>query len=93
MAHEEPCAWQPDSGAMCDDVVGCRYGYSSVQQCQGVVDGYAAAGVPLETIMSDSQYMDRDQDFTLGAAFPLSDMQARHAVARAHCLGRRVPAV
>ena len=54
-----------------------RYGYLSAQQCQGVVDGYASAGVPLETFVSDSQYMDRDQDFTLGDAFPLYEMQAR----------------
>ena len=66
---------------MCNSAAGWRrYGYSSAQQCQGVVDGYAAAGVPLETFVSDSQYMDRDQDFTLGDAFPLYEMQARHAI-------------
>ena len=45
------------------------------------MDGYAAAGVPLETFVSDSQYMARDQDFTLGDAFPLYEMQARHILA------------
>ena len=40
-----------------------------------VVDGYASAGIPLETFVSDSQYMDRDQDFTLGDNFTARDMQ------------------
>ena len=65
----------------------CRYGYESVAQYQSIVDGYAGAGIPLETFVSDSQYMDHDQDFTLGAAFPLAEMQA--FVARLHGSGQR----
>lgn len=38
-------------------------------------DGYASAGIPLETFVSDSQYMDRDQDFMLGDNFTAKDMQ------------------
>ena len=41
-----------------------------------IVDSYAGAGIPLETFVSDSQYMDHNQDFTLGATFPLGEMQA-----------------
>ena len=64
-----------------------RYGYQSVQEYQTIVDGYTNAGIPLETFVSDSQYMDYDQDFTLGAKFPLADMQA--FVARLHSKGQR----
>ena len=65
----------------------CRYGYGSVTEYQSIVDGYAGAGIPLETFVSDSQYMDHDQDFTLGATFPLGEMQA--FVARLHARGQR----
>jgi len=51
------------------------------------VDGYRAAGIPLETFVSDSQYMRADQDFTLGAAFPPADMRA--FVAGLHGRGQR----
>ncbi len=36
--------------------------------------------------MSDSQYMDHDQDFTLGGTFPLDQMKARPRPP--HCLAR-----
>ncbi|KAK9845865.1 hypothetical protein WJX81_004565 [Elliptochloris bilobata] len=64
-----------------------KYGYSSAAECQGVVDAYEAAGVPLETFISDSQYMDHDQDFTLGYGFHLYDMQV--FVAKLHANGQR----
>ena len=58
-----------------------------MQEYQTIVDGYTNAGIPLETFVSDSQYMDHDQDFTLGAKFPLADMQA--FVAGLHSKGQR----
>ena len=64
-----------------------RYGYGGVAEYQGIVDGYAGAGIPLETFVSDSQYMDHDQDFTLGAKFPPGEMQA--FVAGLHSRGQR----
>ena len=54
---------------------------------QSIVDGYAGAGIPLETFVSDSQYMDLNQDFTLGATFALGEMQA--FVAGLHSRGQR----
>ena len=54
---------------------------------QSIVDGYAGAGIPLETFVSDSQYMNYNQDFTLGATFPLGEMQA--FVAGLHSRGQR----
>ena len=42
-----------------------------------MVDGYIYAGIPLETLVADSQYMDNDQDFTFSKDFPVDSMQAR----------------
>ena len=42
-----------------------------------MVDGYIYAGIPLETLVTDSQYMDKDQDFTFSKDFPVESMQAR----------------
>ena len=58
-----------------------RYGYGSVQMYNAILDGYGNASIPLETFLSDSQYMDHDQDFTYGPDFTVSDMKvsALHA--------------
>lgn len=34
-----------------------KYGYQSIEECEEAVDGYAEAKIPLETFVSDSQYM------------------------------------
>ena len=47
----------------------CRYGYSTVQQLERVVQSYAYFKIPLETFVTDSQYMDHDQDFTISPDF------------------------
>ena len=53
----------------------CRYGYSSLKQLNRVLDSYAYARIPLETFVTDSQYMNHDQDFTLGTEFNVSTFQ------------------
>ena len=52
-----------------------RYGYGSLKQLNTVVDSYAYAKIPLETFVTDSQYMLHDQDFTLGEEFPAAMFQ------------------
>ena len=61
---------------MLSDVWGCRYGYGSAEFYYQILEGYANASIPLDTFVSDSQYMDHDQDFTLGSTFPLDQMKA-----------------
>jgi hypothetical protein len=39
------------------------------------VKNYSAFNIPLETFVTDSQYMDKDQDFTLSPTYLLSDFQ------------------
>lgn len=43
-----------------------KYGYWTVEECSAAVQGYRDAAIPLETFVSDSQYMDEDQGFTFG---------------------------
>jgi hypothetical protein len=54
---------------------GCRYGYGSVKQMTRVVESYMQAQIPLETFVTDSQYMDKDQDFTFSADYAVDDFQ------------------
>ncbi|KAK9831002.1 hypothetical protein WJX81_007621 [Elliptochloris bilobata] len=64
-----------------------KYGYASSRQLSEVVDGYVYAGIPLETLVTDSQYMDKDQDFTFSKDFPEESMQA--LVGRMHANRQR----
>ncbi|KAH8830750.1 glycoside hydrolase family 31 protein [Flagelloscypha sp. PMI_526] len=54
----------------------CRFGYKDFVDVSEVITNYSAAGIPLETMWTDIDYMDRRRVFTLDPDyFPLSRMR------------------
>lgn len=54
----------------------CRYGYQDAFAVAEAIHNYSAAGIPLETMWTDIDYMDRRRVFTLDPdRFPLKMMQ------------------
>ncbi len=50
-----------------------RDGYNTVQYCEQVVANYIQNQIPLETFLTDIQYMNQNQDFTLSDQYPQSE--------------------
>lgn len=53
----------------------CRDGYNDIQYCEQVVANYAQNQIPLETFVTDIQYLNQNQDFTLSDLYPLNEFQ------------------
>ncbi|OAA44183.1 alpha-glucosidase [Metarhizium rileyi] len=65
----------------------CRYGYQDVFEVAEVVHNYSMAGIPLETMWTDIDYMDRRRVFSLDPErFPLAKMRA--LVSHLHARGQ-----
>ena len=49
----------------------CRWSYPDAETVEKVADGYERAGIPLDTVYLDIDYMDKFKDFTINeTAFP-----------------------
>ena len=67
-----------------------KYGYWTVEECVTAVQGYRDAAIPLETFVSDSQYMDEDQGFTFGKEGDrFAESKLKAFVADLHAHGQR----
>lgn len=54
----------------------CKYGYRDIYETAEVVQNYSRAGIPLETMWNDIDYMDRRRVFTNDPQrYPLSKMR------------------
>ena len=54
----------------------CRWGYHSISDLKGVLDGYASNNLPLDVIWTDIDYMDSFVDFTIDKTnFPPDQMR------------------
>nr|GAT54403.1 alpha-glucosidase [Mycena chlorophos] len=63
----------------------CRFGYQNYIDVANVITNYSAAGIPLETMWTDIDYMDRRRIFTVDPQyFPLPRMQEIVAYLHAH---------
>jgi alpha-glucosidase len=66
----------------------CKYGYFDVNMVAEVVGNYSTAGIPLEVMWTDIDYMDGRQDFTTDPErFPLAKM--KELVTTLHSRGQR----
>jgi alpha-glucosidase len=66
----------------------CKYGYWDVNMVAEVVGNYSTAGIPLEVMWTDIDYMDLRQDFTTDPErFPLAKVQ--ELVSTLHERGQR----
>ncbi|KAG5654020.1 hypothetical protein H0H81_008330 [Sphagnurus paluster] len=54
----------------------CRFGYKDFVDVAGVISNYASSGIPLETMWTDIDYMDRRRVFTIDPDyFPIKRMR------------------
>ncbi|KAF1957012.1 hypothetical protein CC80DRAFT_53359 [Byssothecium circinans] len=66
----------------------CKYGYWDVNMVAEVVANYSTAGIPLEVMWTDIDYMDGRQDFTIDTErFPMKKM--RELVTTLHDRGQK----
>jgi alpha-glucosidase len=55
----------------------CKYGWPTIDHVAQVVANYSAAGIPLETVWGDIDYMSSKQDFTTDPSrYPLDKVRA-----------------